>query len=85
MNAVLWIISFWGLIWAGILAHGDFLIDDAIVEKDLYRVLGLTAEATHEEIKKSYRKLAKIHHPDKAKNAEAKELNERVFRDIGIL
>ncbi len=34
------------------------------VEKDFYKVLGVTPESTNDEIKKSYRKLAQTHHPD---------------------
>jgi molecular chaperone DnaJ len=34
------------------------------VEKDFYKVLGVGSEATQEEIKKAYRKLAQTHHPD---------------------
>lgn len=33
--------------------------------KDPYEVLGISREATIEEVKKSYRKLAMVHHPDK--------------------
>lgn len=33
---------------------------------DWYRLLGVKQEATVEEIKKVFRKLALIHHPDKA-------------------
>jgi DnaJ homolog subfamily C member 9 len=32
---------------------------------DLYAVILLTADATHDQIKKSYRRLALIYHPDK--------------------
>ena len=32
--------------------------------KDLYKVLNLTYEASKEEIKSSYRKLVRIYHPD---------------------
>lgn len=33
---------------------------------DCYRLLGVKQEATVEEIKRAFRKLALIHHPDKA-------------------
>ena len=43
----------------------QFFPDVEPEEVDLYAVLGLTSTTTPDEIKKAYRKLALINHPDK--------------------
>ena len=48
--------------------------------KDYYKILGVSKDAGDAEIKKAYRKLAIVHHPDK--NPDDPEAAER-FKDIG--
>src|SRR3989344_2112586 len=40
--------------------------------KDYYKILGVDRGASEEEIKKAFRKLAHVHHPDKKGGDEAK-------------
>jgi curved DNA-binding protein len=53
----------------------------AVQFKDYYEILGVPRTATADDIKKAFRKLARIHHPDVAKDKKAgeakfKEINE---------
>lgn len=49
--------------------------------RDYYEVLGVSREASFEEIKRTYRKLAREHHPDV--NADRREEAEAQFKEIG--
>jgi curved DNA-binding protein len=48
--------------------------------KDYYQIMGISRDASQEEIKRTYRKLARKYHPDVSKEADAeerfKEINE---------
>jgi molecular chaperone DnaJ len=50
------------------------------LEKDYYGILGVAKDASHDEIKKSYRRLARANHPDA--NPEDPQA-ERRFKEVG--
>jgi hypothetical protein len=55
------------------------MVPDPEVVEDYYQILGVRRDATHREIKKAYRKLAKRYHPDR--NPDDPEAGE-MFRQI---
>ena len=50
--------------------------------KDLYEILGVNKNATDDEIKKAYKKLAKKYHPDL--NPDDKEAAERKMKELNV-
>lgn len=47
--------------------------------KDYYKVLGVDRDATQDDIKRAYRKLARKYHPDVSKEVDA----EKKFKEVG--
>ena len=47
--------------------------------KDYYEILGVGRDATQDQIKKAYRKLARKHHPDVSESKDA----EKRFKEVG--
>jgi curved DNA-binding protein len=47
--------------------------------KDYYKIMGVGRDATQDEIKRAYRKLARKYHPDVSKEADA----EQKFQELG--
>lgn len=58
---------------------------ESIMGKDYYRILGITKDASEDEIKKSYRKLALKYHPDKNKDSNAEEKFKEIAEAYEVL
>ncbi len=50
-------------------------------ESDYYKILEISRNATKDDIKQAYRKLAMLYHPDRA-SADMKKINEEKFKEI---
>ncbi|OGM44858.1 DnaJ domain protein [Aspergillus bombycis] len=57
--------------------------EEAPLETDLYETLGVQGDATADQIKSAYRKLALKHHPDKAPEDQKQEANKK-FQQIAF-
>lgn len=53
--------------------------------KNLYKILGVSENASHDEIKKAYRNLSLKYHPDKNPSSEATEKYKTINEAYGIL
>ena len=54
-------------------------------DKDYYKILGVSKNATKEEVKKSYKDLAKKYHPDINKDPDAAEKFKEVSEAASVL
>jgi molecular chaperone DnaJ len=55
------------------------------VKKDYYEILGVSPNATQEEIKKAYRRLALKYHPDRNPSKEAEEKFKEISEAYAVL
>lgn len=74
-------------IWIGLSdSHIDQLLNlGGKTLDEAYKVLGITPDATDEEVKKAYRKMALQHHPDKVATLgeDVRRAAEQKFKEIG--
>ncbi len=53
--------------------------------KDYYKVLGVSRDATDDQIKKAYRKMALKYHPDKNQSDNAEEKFKEIAEAYDVL
>ncbi|XP_053604514.1 dnaJ homolog subfamily C member 25 homolog [Plodia interpunctella] len=80
MRYILLITVTWQVV---VVSSHDHLLEGIYCGKtNCYEVLGVTRDATKNEIAKSYRQLAKKHHPDMHRSPDAKKEAEEKFKEI---
>ena len=53
-----------------------------VAKRDYYDILGVDRNASEDEVKKAYRKLARQHHPDLQTGDQQKKVSEEKFKEI---
>lgn len=52
--------------------------------RDFYKILGVPRNANEKAIKKAYRTMSKLHHPDRHQDEAAKEEANKKFQDLAV-
>lgn len=64
---------------------GDDMAENEWLNKDFYATLGVSKDASQEEITKAYRKLARKYHPDLNKTTEAEDKFKNISEAYDVL